>query len=585
MGLIWRGAICPVSAVISIAELAPAERGSFPRWVPNLSESKPVDYGPDSEWNQTIFNRHLHCAGMLKAGYLKTLKREDYVHANRMLRRMDARICRHDLRLSMDDYELRDWCKAKSRDCSLIVKKHNPENAETLIRAKLHCYGIPFKEDGELLESDLERFCCEMWWRRQVRKLQGRELDEIARSMRLVNAGGQIYTSNQTIFDRRKRQASNRALLSEMVATNQEGQQYTLAELSDLSVSNPEIRRSELMVRIAGFEQVADSMGLIGEFYTITCPSKFHPMLTSYETYTNQHGQKKKRFKGCYENPKYNGATVRDSQEYLCNLWSRIRAGLARRDIGIFGFRVAESHHDGCPHWHLLLFMARGDAGPCRALFREYALAEDGAEVGAARHRFTAERIDKAKGTAVGYLAKYISKNINGAGLEGESDLFGADAVSSSERVQAWASCHGIRQFQQIGGPCVGPWRELRRLAAEDCPESLEDYRAAADASDWAAYVMLMGGPFCGRDQSVKVARWHEVDTETGEMLDAPVSRYGEETAGKVVGLWHAGEVVCTRFYTWVVERIRGFGQILNREFLGSGANAPPWSPVNNCTG
>lgn len=40
-------------------------------------------------------------------------------------------------------------------------------------------------------------------------------------------------------------------------------------------------------------------------------------------------------------------------------------------------------------------------------------MGEDGDEVGTAKHRYKEERIDRSKGTAAGYIAKYISKNIN----------------------------------------------------------------------------------------------------------------------------------------------------------------------------
>lgn len=490
-----------------------------------------------SQWYQDIASRHGWVRPQLDAAWLAVERRHGYVAANHKILAFQRAMVRKDLWLSMDEQELCKFCDQKARQCQLITRTTLPIHRQVQkIANLLEAYRLNYPGDPEDYSKEalpaLARCSDKRWWRRQVRTVQRRELEEFSRDCRLVHHKGQTYSSNLTVALRKKQKSRNRALLSELIAVNQDGDEYSLQELAELSVSNPAIRRAELMTRIAGFEEYARRLGYVGEFYTLTCPSKYHAVHISG-----------------VPNERFAGSTVRDSNRQLNRTWARIRAKLKREEIHHFGFRIAEPNHDGTCHWHFLLFMGAATAEKVRAIFRKYALQEDGVEPGAVKHRFKAVAIDTDRGSAAGYVAKYVAKNIDGHGLA--DDGLGNDAKESAVRVDAWASAHGIRQFQQIGGPSVTVWRELRRLDSEE-EGLLELARFAADSANWADFCELMGS---GRNQTVQLAKWQEFEPASGEMFDTPLTRYGEKANGRIFGLVCKGRTVVTRLYRWVIKR------------------------------
>lgn len=372
------------------------------------------------------------------------------------------------------------------------------------------------KLEAEEALRAVARLQSEKWWLSKIRKIHDRWREHLMIATGYVSKIASPYCSDPCFREWIAQKKANSEFLQAMELEDQDtGERTSLLDKVMGSTSNPKIARHELMVRMRGFEDMANDMGLVGMFYTLTAPSRYH----------STHVKSGKR------NDKYRDVSPRHTQKYLCKVWARVRAKWGREKIRTFGFRVAEPHHDATPHWHLLLFLRPEEVELATDIFHEYALKEDGHEPGAEEYRFTAKPIEAEHGSATGYIAKYISKNIDGYGMDGElDDESGQSVKEMAKLVRAWASRWNIRQFQQIGGAPVTTWRELRRLGNRELvlhPE-IEEARAAADAADWPGYNHAQGGPLVSRD-CLRVRLSYEYTEEGND--------YGD-TVAKITGVY-----------------------------------------------
>nr|WP_314269895.1 replication endonuclease [uncultured Kingella sp.] len=484
---------------------------------------------------------------------------------------------------------------------------------ETAFEKQLKAYDET--QDELWLRAIRTRLQDKTWWVRHFRRLLSRRYEQVLRgSLNLVHKKSWLYCSDEAVVRRRSQKRRNAALMQSVAMINELGQEFALAELVEKSNANPAVRRAELMVRIAGFETVARDLGHCGEFITLTCPSRFHRA-----HHISGDG-----------NAKYDGSTPREASAYLNKVWAKIQAALKREEVEIYGFRVVEPHHEGCPHWHGLFFMPEEKRKVFRQIVARYGCRADRAELGLSyfdskkdvreyakqlqaqqkaaggkvqslaeisgslkteaefwaaadwrvfgdtkvKARVDFQKIDWKRGTAAGYIAKYIAKNIDGKTNAGDSvgedfeAANGENVIETAERVDAWASLWGIRQFQQIGGAPVGIWRELRRegMTEGDYNDTVVRAALAADAGDWGKFVMLMGGAVVRR-KDLPVQLYKETLPETF------TNKYGEPLAAFTRGVLDAdtGEVKISRIHEW-------------RMSFKNGGKAAPWTCVNNST-
>lgn len=382
------------------------------------------------------------------------------------------------------------------------------------------------------------------WWERQINTAFRQFYEHCQIINGRVHKGASSYLSKHGLKDFQTRKVNTQLAMSQLVALNNEtGQEIEMLDVIKGTIANPEIRHHELMCRLRGFEDIANENGLMGGFFTLTAPSKFHAFSAT------------KSGKSAYLNKKYEGASPKETQEYLCSVWAKSRAKLKRLQIELIGFRVCEPHHDGTPHWHALLFFRpehelliryvladyftqdeRDELNICNddfLLWGKVISASDSLVVGEVdmeifksnkkiteslfkriNARFDYKVIDNEKGSATGYLAKYVSNNIDGINLESKDDT---PTNRLAELACGWSSTWRIRQFQQIGGPPVSVWRELRRLKKDEEKSEtkekkdgdkrsikgegdlIEMARIAADSSNWSMFIEAMGGLFCTR--------------------------------------------------------------------------------------
>lgn len=357
----------------------------------------------------------------------------------------------------------------------------------------------------EELQSAFLKITDPKYWQRKLNTLAKRQREHLSIAVGMVHAVTGGYVSHERLMAYEEQRKANYQFIKNCIITNvlNEEEQHELLDIWLKTNANPKINRIEMMTRLRGYEEWADHYGLEGVFVTLTAPSKYHAAL-----------------KDGGINPKWAGFAPHHTQKYLCNVWAKVRSSLSRQNIDICGLRVAEPHHDATPHFHFVLWTTPARMKELKATLYRYALEVDGDEKGARLRRCRFMKIDKEKGSATAYLAKYVSKNIDGQAMDDLlSDETGRKTKESAVRAKAWATLWGIRQFQFIGGSNIGSWRELRRLGDVKQADPLIDTgRAVCNVSDFAAYMQFQGGAFVKRAE--QKIRLHYIETELNSYLE-----------------------------------------------------------------
>jgi len=442
----------------------------------------------------------------------------------------------------------------------------------------------------DLIPGALARMRGADWWQRKLWQLRNEWREELLRAACLVHRHASPYVSHDILLQKREQRRKAMDFFRNYDLVNEDGDTLNMEDVVLASASNPAHRRNEMMACVKGLELIAEMRGDCAVFYTITCPSKYHATLMNGKP-----------------NPTWDHSTVRKSSDYLVDMFAAFRKAMHKKELRWYGVRVAEPHHDGTVHWHMLCFMRKKHRRTITELLRRFAVREDRAELGNdTGARFKSKLIDPRKGTPASYIAKYVSKNIDGRGLgDTISKETGKTLCDSAEHVTAWASLHRVQQFRFFGIPGRQAYRELRLLAGrarrdlppvkqkpgkELTPEilaalanarpvinnpSLDAVLAAADVGCFATYITKQGGVLVPR-KNYLIHTAYEPTEEPGTYGDHGIRIYGvwSPLTGKE-------NKICTHVHTW--KMVKKAPANSGAESAAQGDPVAPWTRGNNC--
>ena len=215
---------------------------------------------------------------------------------------------------------------------------------------------------------------------------------------------------------------------------------------------------AEIYAMTKGLDSFAKSTGLSWVFLTLTCPPRMHsnPDFGEY----------------CWD-----GTLPNEANCWLAKKFGNAVERLRKKNIFLSGLRVPDPHRDGCPHWHLLVFLPSTSMKQFEITLRKQKewKTEEGCTFIQSDGRATAPTI----------IFKYILKSFGST----------RNTKSTQASIDTWCSTWKIRRYQWIGLPSIELWRNLRKV--KNCPTGsplLAAMWKAANNSNACEFIKLAGG-------------------------------------------------------------------------------------------
>jgi len=406
----------------------------------------------------------------------------------------------------------REWVRAAS---NLTAVKMQSAFAACTTTAELsaiadasHDFGIKAPAGCDL-RGKILRLCDYRWWHRQFKR---QWLSRREHQAAVAGEVGARTTAHYVAHDSANLiamadAAAERALKARGLQHTKTGEKISLFDVAQYA---REGRIAELYTFAKGLADYAAARGLTWCMTTLKLPGEWHP--------NPRNG-----------NCTYNGASFEQMHEKLTNTWKLIRTQAHNRGIKIMGLRVTEAHKDGCPHWHLMVYIAPEHREAWENLVCEYAPGQQSDFSWAWTPGEAAARGKRAAGSA-SYLLKYIVKAVARESTELQQ-FNNADELAThmAPRVVAKRRAHGWRAYQFFGvKSSITSWRTMRAATtapATSIGRKLHAAAAAGRAGEWLELLNSEGAPrfMPLREQTDRVGRYGELveRTEGAILVDA----------------------------------------------------------------
>lgn len=369
--------------------------------------------------------------------------------------------------------EIRSLARFQAADCEFQINRRSGYERLAYIHQE-HPHGVRIgsKADPEVAAAKLS---CHRWWGRKLRHIAAASRENLAARAGEVGAPtGQHHCHPRTLAWFKAMDTANQRWLEKQWLMVDGKPTKTMWELVEPQQWH---RFCELYAMLKTIEKMATNDGLAWSMVTLTLPPEYHPNPAS-------------------GNNSYGDHTTEEAHEAMLTAWQRVRAILHKSELtrpgvgNLFGYRFVETHKDGCPHWHVLIFHRPEALDAIEAAFRQHFPGDR------QLHIVTG---DPEKGSAANYCVKYVLKYARGGAgrveliepeqpSELDEDL--AD-LSEADRVSAKLRAHRIRSFQAFGlGLGLTKWRALRRLrTAPEGSELITKAWQAARQNDIEAFL------------------------------------------------------------------------------------------------